>query len=332
MKAEQEARQQSLEVERDAIEQRLFLTRKGSKDEEDAFRELMAKEQEITDQTTADKIESEQYWVEKTKEGYEELGEAFADLIDTGLTAYFDMMERSLERQTEIAEQLSDDDLKTLEDKHKAGLMSTEEYEKEKAAKEAYYASVKEGLEREQFELEKQQKIAAIGMDLATGIVGIWAKYASLPPIAIGLTTLLTTIAGIQIASIAAEEYAEGGRIPMLGEGIIREPKNIRQRPSGDNVLAYVKRGETVLNDEQIERLGGAFAMREAGVPGYEDARYRPDMRDVGTMYMADDRPIEVTANFQSEDIVRKLDSVISAIGGRWRMIDQLKYNRYGKD
>jgi hypothetical protein len=210
--------------------------------------------------------------------------------------------------------------------------MSTEEYEKEKAAKEAYYLSIKEGLEREQFELEKQQKIAAIGMDLATGIVGIWAKYASLPPIAIGLTTLLTTIAGIQIASISAAEYAEGGRIPLLGDGIIREPKNIRQRPSGDNVLAYVKRGETVLNDEQIERLGGAWAMREAGVPGYEDARYRPDMRDVGTMYMADDRPIEVTANFQSEDIVRKLDSVISAIGGRWRMIDQLKYNRYGKD
>ena len=65
---------------------------------------------------------------------------------------------------------------------------------------------------------------------------------------------------------------AAGGNIPALGPGRIRTRPNIPTRPGGDNVLATVRVGEVILNEEQQRRLrmlAGGDIFRRLRVPGF---------------------------------------------------------------
>lgn len=68
------------------------------------------------------------------------------------------------------------------------------------------------------------------------------------------------------MATIAAQPLATGGVI--TGRRVTDAP-NVPTQPSGDNVLAVVKRGEVVLNERQQQRLGGYQTFRSIGVPGF---------------------------------------------------------------
>jgi len=88
------------------------------------------------------------------------------------------------------------------------------------------------------------------------------------------LLAIPTAIASAaQIATIAAQPLAEGGVV--TGERINRK-QNIPTRSNGDNVLAYVKRGEVVLNQRQQSLLGGSPTFRRIGIKGFAEGGMVP--------------------------------------------------------
>ena len=84
---------------------------------------------------------------------------------------------------------------------------------------------------------------------------------------AVGIAT------GAQVATIAAQPLAEGGVI--TGERV-NQRQNIPTRSNGDNVLAFVKRGEVVLNQRQQSLLGGYPTFKRLGIKGFADGGMVP--------------------------------------------------------
>jgi hypothetical protein len=142
-------------------------------------------------------------------------------------------------------------------------------------------ATQKELLKTQQAEAEtlriqnaKEEKRIALIQAVIQGALGISRALASSsPPInfinaaAVGIAT------GAQIATIAAQPLAEGGVV--TGERINRK-QNIPTRSNGDNVLAYVKRGEVVLNQRQQSLLGGSPTFRRIGIKGFAEGGMVP--------------------------------------------------------
>lgn len=289
------------------------------------FWDLKNKQQKEQD---AKELEQKKLKAEAEKDIIAESFRAASELSDI----YFSSQIDKLDSQIKANEAAKDDELQILEDKKNAGLVTEEDYLSEKNAKEAYYKSISENLDRESFELDKRRRQAQIAIDLASSIMNIWTKYSDIPPYAGILTAIVSGVAISQAAAIEAQAYAEGGKLPVLESGMIRENPNVPTRKGGDNILAYVKGGEAILNKTQIDRLGGASALKLAGVPGYE---YAPDMRDIGTSYLGrNNQPIIVNSNFDSAEMISKLggklDRVVDAIGGKYKLIDLLRYQRHG--
>lgn len=79
-----------------------------------------------------------------------------------------------------------------------------------------------------------------------------------------------TAIFLANIAAIQAQQFAKGGKVKKLGSGIIKERPNAPTTAGGDNILAYLKAGEMVLNEQQQQRakmLGGGDFFHKIGVP-----------------------------------------------------------------
>jgi hypothetical protein len=88
------------------------------------------------------------------------------------------------------------------------------------------------------------------------------------------LLAIPTAIASAaQIATIAAQPLAEGGVV--TGQRV-NQKQNIPTRSNGDNVLAYVKRGEVVLNQRQQSLLGGSPTFRRIGIKGFAEGGLVP--------------------------------------------------------
>ena len=88
------------------------------------------------------------------------------------------------------------------------------------------------------------------------------------------LLAIPTAIASAaQIATIAAQPLAEGGVV--TGQRV-NQKQNIPTRSNGDNVLAYVKRGEVVLNQRQQSLLGGSPTFRRIGIKGFAEGGIVP--------------------------------------------------------
>jgi hypothetical protein len=99
----------------------------------------------------------------------------------------------------------------------------------------------------------KEDKKIAIIQAIIQGALAVQRALASVPFPANLLAAIPTGIAAAaQIATIAAQPLAEGGVV--TGQRV-NQKQNIPTRSNGDNVLAYVKRGEVVLNQRQQSLL-----------------------------------------------------------------------------
>jgi hypothetical protein len=72
------------------------------------------------------------------------------------------------------------------------------------------------------------------------------------------------------------QQFALGGLVKpyRLTSGLINVEPNAPPTESGDNVLAYVKTGEVILNEQQQAMLGGAKTFAAIGVPGFSSSTY----------------------------------------------------------
>lgn len=80
----------------------------------------------------------------------------------------------------------------------------------------------------------------------------------------VSIATGLANVAQIQ----GVQGFARGGR-PLSGTKIKSHHGIPISRNNGDNLLATVKTGEVILNEEHQARLGGASTFKRIGVPGF---------------------------------------------------------------
>jgi len=138
-------------------------------------------------------------------------------------------------------------------------------------------ASQKELLKQQQAEAEairikaaKEEKRIAIIQAIIQGALAIQRALAQ----GSFLLAIPTGIAAAaQIATIAAQPLAEGGVV--TGQRV-NQKQNIPTRSNGDNVLAYVKRGEVVLNQRQQSLLGGSPTFKRLGIKGFAEGGMVP--------------------------------------------------------
>lgn len=117
--------------------------------------------------------------------------------------------------------------------------------------------------------------LSAIQKQVLLGITGAVATEAASKPFPANLFTTATKVAAINVAfaaaRVAVDSFAGGGQTrPLSGQRITGRP-NIRPLPNGDNLLAYVRTGEVILNEPQQRLLGGPEVFRRIGVPGFAD-------------------------------------------------------------
>jgi hypothetical protein len=126
-----------------------------------------------------------------------------------------------------------------------------------------------------QLKAAKAEKKIAIAQSIIQGALAVNRALAVPPgpPFTIGSAITAGVFAGIQTATIIAQPLAEGGVV--TGERINRK-QNIPTRSNGDNVLAYVKRGEVVLNQRQQSLLGGSPTFRRIGIKGFAEGGIVP--------------------------------------------------------
>jgi hypothetical protein len=120
----------------------------------------------------------------------------------------------------------------------------------------------------------KDEKKIALIQAIIQGALAVQRALASVPFPANLLAAIPTGIAAAaQIATIAAQPLAEGGVV--TGQRV-NQKQNIPTRSNGDNVLAYVKRGEVVLNQRQQSLLGGSPTFRRIGIKGFAEGGIVP--------------------------------------------------------
>jgi TP901 family phage tail tape measure protein len=117
------------------------------------------------------------------------------------------------------------EEMALLENNYTNGVISEEEYEKQKTAIDEKYARKTDQIKEKQFNAEKKLSIANVWIDLASAIMGFWSAYGGIPfvgaALAGALTTIATGVAIAQTAMISQQEYVpsaqEGAEVTKTG-------------------------------------------------------------------------------------------------------------------
>jgi phage-related minor tail protein len=163
-----------------------------------------------------------------------------------------------------------------------------------------------------QLKAAKAEKKIAIAQSIIQGALAVNRALAVPPgpPFTIGSAITAGVFAGIQTATIIAQPLAEGGVV--TGQRI-NQKQNIPTRSNGDNVLAYVKRGEVVLNQRQQSLLGGSPTFRRIGIKGFADGGLVPPIS----------APIQaISGNNDLSNFLQVIEAKTDAINNR---IDRLQ-------
>jgi hypothetical protein len=206
------------------------------------------------------------------KEGIDLIGEAFAVANERQQVAFDADIERSQQRQERLQEELE----------NSTGLRRRF-YQEQLDAEIANQAAIERAKEEARKRDAKRQKaIAIIQSIINTALAVTAALTAGGNPLklATGAQIVEAAIIGVigaaQTALIAAQPLAKGGVVGKLsGEvvqfadgGRVTSSGNIKPLSNGDNVLATLKTGEVVLNQEQQRRIGYS-TLKAARIPNF---------------------------------------------------------------
>ena len=183
--------------------------------------------------------------------------------------------------------------------------------EKDIAAQKLLLKQQQDEAEAIRLKAAKQDKKIALLQAIIQGALAIQRALASVPfpaNLAAAIPTGIATAA--QIATIAAQPLAEGGVV--TGQRV-NQKQNIPTRSNGDNVLAFVKRGEVVLNQRQQALLGGSPTFRKLGIKGFADGGLVPPISAPATI---------TNATKGVDNLIAVLDAKTDAINSR---IDRLQ-------
>jgi hypothetical protein len=181
-------------------------------------------------------------------------------LLNSYYDYLFDKIDKEYDKTVESLDKTKYEQEKSLEKRHKDGLLSDEQYEMEKERISTEYEAKKQEADKVAFEKEKQVKVRQAWMEYALGLVKIWSESGINAILAGILSGFLTATTLTNVALINKQQYATGGKAVI---------SNIPRQTNGDNVLATIKTGEVVLTEDQQAKLGGDRTFAAIGVPGF---------------------------------------------------------------
>ena len=214
----------------------------------------------------------------KRKENAQKLIDSIGDSILSVTELISSFQKARAEKEAEaINEQITntENNIADLEAKaEKASGIRKKRIEKDIAAQKILLEQQQAEAEAIRLKAAKEDKKIAIIQAIIQGALAVQRALASVPFPANLLAAIPTGIAAAaQIATIAAQPLAEGGVV--TGQRV-NQKQNIPTRSNGDNVLAYVKRGEVVLNQRQQSLLGGSPTFRRIGIKGFAEGGIVP--------------------------------------------------------
>jgi hypothetical protein len=268
-------------------------------------------EEEIRD--IRDKYRKEQ--ADKEKEDREKLKESIANGVSELINFIGTLQSIANQKAAEAINQeieTTEKNIEELEAKaEKASGIRKKRFEKDIQAQREILKIQQAEAEALRIKGAKEEKRIAIIQAIIQGSLAVQRALSSSPPPINFINAAAVGIAsGAQIATIAAQPLAQGGVVS--GERI-NQKQNIPTRSNGDNVLAYVKRGEVVLNQRQQAMLGGSPTFRKIGIKGFADGGIVPPIS----------APMSISqASSDVNNILAMLDSKTDAINSR---IDRLQ-------
>lgn len=184
----------------------------------------------------------------------------------------FDAREKELSARHEL-------ESTALEERLKSGQITEAQYKQLQQQENEKFAAQDLALQKEAFEKEKKLRRQQIGIELAIELARIASAAAANPTNAVtygaaGVAQyaiqagIAVARSGIQLAAVDAAEFADGG---ITGKKITQGDGVPVTKSNGDNLLATVKTGEVILNEEQQAMLGGSRTFAAIGVPGFAD-------------------------------------------------------------
>ena len=199
------------------------------------------------------------------------IGNSF-QFADEAMSAYFTSEQNHIVASLKLAEKRLD-----IETKQR---LARSQSQAEDDAINAEADKKKEDLERKAFEdnkkLQKKQAAIAFAVQLeniaagaaANPLAGPTFGAATLIQIAV-LSSLAAARYALNLSTINSQQFATGGKVQPLPNGLITMRSNIPVQRNGDSVLATVRPGEVILNEFQQRLLGGAATFKRVGVPGF---------------------------------------------------------------
>jgi hypothetical protein len=209
------------------------------------------------------KIKQDQFEqvLEYFNEGIGLIGEAFAVANERQQAAFDADIERSQLRQERLQEELD----------NSFGLRRRY-YEQQLAAEVANQAAIEKAREEAAKRAAKKEKAIAIIQSIINTALAVTRAFATTGiagAIAVGIA------GAAQTAIIAAQPLARGGVVGKGDEivqfadgGKVTSRGNIKPLSNGDNVLATLKTGEVVLNQDQQRRIGYS-TLKAARIPNF---------------------------------------------------------------
>jgi DNA-directed RNA polymerase subunit F len=197
------------------------------------------------------------------------------DIVSQALDALGQQQERLNQRKLEMIDKTNDAEKKRYAQLLGSKQISNQAYLNKISELDKKAEAEKEAVEKQGFQRNKRLQIAQTIMNGAAGAIRLWVDPGF--PDAIPLAIALGAQTAAQVGIIAAQKFAAGGKV-LSGEKI-KGSQNVPTQSNGDNMLAYVRTGEVILNERQQAALGGPGVFASIGVPGFEPAyKNRPYM------------------------------------------------------
>ena len=169
-------------------------------------------------------------------------------------------------------------------------------------------------IKRKQFETDKKYAIAQIIITTALNVIKAFASGNFFAMAFAGAQGL------IQLAAVNSQQFvpafAEGGLVEGFANGGLSGTK-VKQgmgmpikRSNGDNLLATIKTGEVILNQNQQAALGGARTFKRIGVAGFADG----GMVGASSVSNESDRIVQAIKNLNLVVSVSEITSIQNRI------------------
>lgn len=195
--------------------------------------------------------EGKAQWKAKKKEIVGQTEELAKQIVSANIEYQKQQSQRQLKEEQKRIDEGRNAQLKSLETKYSKGLLSEKKYNKAVEAVNAEADKKKEEAQKAAFEREKQLNLKQAIINTALSVAKTLATYAW--PVSLFPAAMAAALGAVQIATIARQQYAQGGIIPIgttngLSMGIVQGPAHsqggIPLLINGSPVNAEVEGGE----------------------------------------------------------------------------------------